>query len=92
MTLSLAFASVRPPIEHLGFDETHPKTWRKGTTCAACTAHVAGKQAQHEGGAQVNFNIARLKADNAGGYTQLGLAKDTYDAARKSGNDITAAR
>ena len=92
MTLSLAFASVRPPIEHLGFDETHPKTWRKGTTCTDCTAHVEAKQAQHEGGPKVNFNIERLRADNAGGYTQLGLAKDTYDAARKSGMDIAAVR
>ena len=92
MTLSLAFASVRPPIEHLGFDETHPKTWRKGHTCDDCVAFVDAKKALQGAGPQVNFNIERLRADNAGGYTQLGLAKDTYDAARRSGNDITAVR
>lgn len=86
MTLPVA------PTEHLGYEETHPKTWRKGTTCTDCSAHVERKRLQHNGGAHVNFNIARLKADNAGGYTQRELAKETFDAARAGGFDITRAR
>ena len=79
------------PTEHLGWDDTHPDEWRLGRTCSECDAHIAARRvALYNEGPM--FNIKRLQADNEGGYTQLGLARDTYDAARETGRDITAVR
>ncbi len=38
------------------------------------------------------FNIKRLKADNAGHYTQRELGREITDAARADGRDITRTR
>ena len=85
MTLTMA------PVEHLGFDETHPKTWRKGTTCTQCTAFVDSKRAEHAP-VRVNFNINRLKADNAGGYTQHEIHRATVNRAKETGMEIAHKR
>lgn len=44
------------------------------------------------GGKTINFNINRLKHDNAGGYTQRELAQSTIDSAKASGREIERAR
>lgn len=60
-------------------------TWAWGVVCDKCTApRVYGTGPM--------FNIKRLKADNAGHYTQHGLAREVEDAARKDGRDITRAK
>ena len=36
--------------------------------------------------------LHRLRAENDGGYTQAGIAKEIYEGARTSGKDITQVR
>jgi hypothetical protein len=59
------------------------QTWEWGVTCEACVAPpFQGK------GKSVNFNIARLQAENVGAYTQQELAREVTDAADRDGREI----
>jgi hypothetical protein len=57
-------------------------SWAWGATCGEC---VAPPMPKYRGPA---FNIKRLKADNAGGYTQRELAREITDAADRDGRNI----
>ena len=59
------------------------ETWDWGATCLVCMADIP------QAGNMPNFNIKRLKEDNAGHYTQNEMRKEIYESAREDGRDIT---
>ena len=81
--------------EHQGIG-VHEDEWLPGTVgdCPLCQAALAEIMARHQGGKmkKVNFNINRLKHDNAGHYTQAMLGRDVIEAAKKDGREIARAR
>jgi hypothetical protein len=79
------------PIEHLGWDATHPNDWRPGYSCDECDAYIETRAKRFVAKAP-SFNISRLKADNAGHYTQRELAQEVVDKAKAQGREIERAR
>ena len=84
MRLGNEGVGVRPgPDETLTWHEHQDGTWGWGALCPACVATPLPGPTN-----KIHFNIARLRADNAGHYTQRELAREITDAADRDGRDI----
>lgn len=81
------------PVEHLGWDATHPDEWRLGATCDECAAHIRSKRAIADGSANAPLwtGLKRLESDRENGQTQRELQKEIFDSARAEGRDIERA-
>jgi hypothetical protein len=77
------------PYEHQGIG-THEDEWRPGLTCDDCRARHQSNVARRQQAPMAN--LARLRSDNEAGVTQHGMARETYEAARASGDDLQVAR
>jgi hypothetical protein len=68
------------------FEDGHT-TWVDGVTCTDCQDLFRKKRELLNNGSPA-MNIHRLKADNAGGYTQAELGREVQEAAKRDGREI----
>lgn len=67
------------PTEHLCVDGE----WKLGYTCELERERLEAKRNM----GTLNVNITRLRKENAEGYTQFGLERETIEAARRDGTE-----
>ena len=76
------------PIEHLGVI-VHTDEWRPGATCDECREALEARRAVLAGGQKhVNFNLRRLRVQNAAHVTSREIAREITDSAKAEGRDL----